>query len=106
MIPEIGHFALILAMLLALVAGIVPMLGARLAIEGWMRVAAPATCGQFGFVAIAFGCLAASFLDDDFSVIYVVGNSNSALPAIYGSPRSGAVTKARCCCGRCCSRSG
>ncbi|MDR5790989.1 MULTISPECIES: heme lyase CcmF/NrfE family subunit [unclassified Caballeronia] len=83
MIPEIGHFALILAMLLALVAGIVPMLGARLAIEGWMRVAAPAACGQFGFVAIAFGCLATSFLDDDFSVIYVVGNSNSALPAIY-----------------------
>jgi cytochrome c-type biogenesis protein CcmF len=83
MIPELGHFALILAMLLALIAGIVPMLGARFGIPQWMRVAAPAACGQFGFIAIAFGCLAASFLGDDFSVIYVVENSNSALPAIY-----------------------
>ncbi|SAK78504.1 cytochrome c assembly protein [Caballeronia pedi] len=83
MIVELGHFALILAMLLALVAGIVPMLGARFSIERWMRVAAPAAFGQFGFVAIAFGCLAAAFLGNDFSVIYVVGNSNSALPAIY-----------------------
>ncbi|SAK81438.1 cytochrome c assembly protein [Caballeronia hypogeia] len=83
MIPEIGHFALILAMLLALVAGVVPMLGARFTIDQWMRVAAPAAYGQFGFVAIAFGCLAASFLGNDFSVIYVVENSNSALPAIY-----------------------
>ncbi|BAN28103.1 heme lyase CcmF/NrfE family subunit [Caballeronia insecticola] len=83
MIPELGHFALILAMLLALVAGALPMLGAHFDIERWMRVAAPAACGQFVFVAIAFGCLTASFLGDDFSVIYVVGNSNSALPAIY-----------------------
>ena len=83
MIPELGHFALILAMLLALVAGIVPMIGAPLGIERWMRVAAPAACGQFAFLALAFGCLAASFLGNDFSVLYVAGNSNSALPAIY-----------------------
>ena len=83
MIPEIGQFALILALLLALTTGVLPVLGAQRGIEGWMRLAWPAARAQCGFVAIAFGCLAWSFLSNDFSVVYVVENSHSALPLIY-----------------------
>jgi cytochrome c-type biogenesis protein CcmF len=83
MIPEIGQFALILALLLALTTGVLPVLGAQRGIDAWMRLAWPAARGQFGFVALAFGCLAWSFLTNDFSVLYVVENSNSTLPAIY-----------------------
>ncbi|RFU49015.1 heme lyase CcmF/NrfE family subunit [Paraburkholderia sp. DHOC27] len=83
MIPEIGHFALIVALLLALISGVLPVLGARRGIEGWMRLAWPAARAQFGFVALAFGCLGWSFFNNDFSVLYVVENSNATLPAIY-----------------------
>ncbi|WP_120344676.1 heme lyase CcmF/NrfE family subunit [Paraburkholderia fungorum] len=83
MIPEIGHFALILALLLALTTATLPLLGAQLGIAGWMRLAWPAARAQCAFVALAFACLAWSFLSDDFSVAYVADNSNSALPAIY-----------------------
>jgi cytochrome c-type biogenesis protein CcmF len=83
MIPEIGHFALILALLLALCGGLLPMLGAQLRIEPFMRIATPAACGQFGFVLLACACLGRAFLSNDFSVIYVLQNSHSALPLIY-----------------------
>ncbi len=83
MIPEIGHFALILALVLAVITAALPLIGAQRGIEGWMRLAWPAARGQFVFVAIAFGSLAWSFLNNDFSVVYVVENSNSALPVIY-----------------------
>jgi cytochrome c-type biogenesis protein CcmF len=55
LIPEIGRFALILALLLALTTGVLPMLGAHRGIEGWMRLAWPDARAQCGFVAIAFG---------------------------------------------------
>ncbi len=83
MVPELGHFALILALLLALVQGIFPLLGAARGITGWMAIARPVAQGQFVFVAIAFGCLAYAFLSNDFSVAYVAENSNSALPWYY-----------------------
>ncbi|MFL9946990.1 heme lyase CcmF/NrfE family subunit [Paraburkholderia agricolaris] len=83
MIPEIGHFALILALLLALTTAILPLIGAQLGIAEWMRLAWPAARAQCAFVALAFACLAWSFLSNDFSVVYVADNSNSALPAIY-----------------------
>ncbi|HZZ04540.1 heme lyase CcmF/NrfE family subunit [Paraburkholderia sp.] len=83
MIPEIGHFALILALLLALTTAVLPLIGAQRGIAGWMRLAWPAARAQCAFVALAFACLAWSFLSDDFSVVYVADNSNSALPAIY-----------------------
>ncbi|MCC8405396.1 heme lyase CcmF/NrfE family subunit [Paraburkholderia sp. MMS20-SJTN17] len=83
MIPEIGHFALILALLLAVTTGVLPLLGAQLGLAGWMRVAWPAARAQFAFVALAFGALAWSFWRNDFSVVYVVENSNSALPGVY-----------------------
>src|ERR1700693_972439 len=83
MIPEIGHFALILALLLALTQGILPILGAARGVPAWMALARPAAHGQFTFVAIAFGCLAWSFVTNDFSVLNVASNSNSELPLHY-----------------------
>jgi cytochrome c-type biogenesis protein CcmF len=83
MVPEIGHFALILALLLALAQGIFPLAGAARGRREWMALARPAARGQFCFVAIAFGCLAWSFMSNDFSVLNVATNSNSELPLHY-----------------------
>ena len=83
MIPELGHFALILALLLALVQGILPLVGAARNNLALISVAKPAARAQFLFVAIAFGCLAYSFLTNDFSVLNVTRNSHSRLPEIY-----------------------
>jgi cytochrome c-type biogenesis protein CcmF len=83
MIPELGHFALIVALLLALAQGILPIVGAHRGNPALMAVARPAAQGQFVFVALAFGCLAYAFLTHDFSVENVARNSYSQLPAIY-----------------------
>ena len=83
MIPEIGQFALILALLLAVVQGVLPIFGAARVNPVWMDIARPAAQGQFTFVAIAFGCLAWSFIQNDFSVLNVATNSNSQLPIQY-----------------------
>jgi cytochrome c-type biogenesis protein CcmF len=83
MIPEIGQFALSIALCLALVQGIVPLLGAQRGQPEWMAVARPAARGQFLFVGIAFVCLTYAFIAHDFSVRYVAENSNSALPLPY-----------------------
>ncbi|MBI3902355.1 MAG: heme lyase CcmF/NrfE family subunit [Nitrosomonadales bacterium] len=83
MIPEIGHFALMLAIALALVQGILPLVGAARGNTMLMGVARPAAFGHFTFVALAFACLAQSFLGNDFSVLYVAQHSNSQLPSYY-----------------------
>ena len=83
MIPEIGQFSLILALLLAFTQGVLPIAGAARGNQAWMAVARPAAQGQFVFVAIAFGCLAWSFVQNDFSVLNVATNSNSQLPIQY-----------------------
>src|SRR6185503_7936770 len=83
MIPELGNFALILALLLALIQGTLPIIGASRGIPSWIALARPVVQGQFVFVAIAFFCLAYSFATSDFSVINVVQNSNSKLPLQY-----------------------
>ena len=83
MIPEIGHFALIVALLVALVQGVVPMVGAARRDGALMAVAVPAARMQFVLVAIAFGCLAYAFVTSDFSVENVAQHSNSHLPAHY-----------------------
>jgi cytochrome c-type biogenesis protein CcmF len=83
MIPEIGHFALIVALCIALVQSILPMVGAARGDRRLMALARPAAQGQFVFVAIAFGCLAWSFVHNDFSVLNVASNSNSTLPGAY-----------------------
>ncbi len=83
MIPELGQFALILALTIALVQGTLPLVGAAKRNPGFMAVARPAAQGQFVFVAIAFGCLAWSFYANDFTVLNVATNSNSKLPTAY-----------------------
>ena len=83
MIPEIGQMALILALGLALVQGVLPIIGAAKRRLAWMAIAGPAAQGQFAFVAIALACLAWSFYANDFSVQYVASNSNSKLPLAY-----------------------
>ncbi len=83
MIPELGHFALIVALLLALTQAILPLYGAQRGNFALMAVARPAAQGQFAFVAVAFACLAYSFLVNDFSVENVARNSFSQLPEIY-----------------------
>jgi cytochrome c-type biogenesis protein CcmF len=83
MIPEIGHFALILALSLALVQTIFPLIGTARGIPNWMAVARPAAVGQFLFMALAYGCLTYAFVYNDFSLLYVAGHSNTALPLVY-----------------------
>ena len=83
MIPELGHFSLILALLLALVLGTLPIIGAANGVRAWMALARPVARGQFLFVAFAWGCLAYSFVTSDFSVLNVATNSNSQLPGYY-----------------------
>ena len=80
MIPEIGNFSLILALLLALIQGTLPIIGAARNIPSWMALARPVVQGQFVFVLIAFLCLAYSFASSDFSVLNVAKNSNTELP--------------------------
>jgi len=83
MIPEIGQFALILALLLALMQATMPLIGAARGNRAWIAVAIPAGQAQFIFVAIAFCCLGYSFITNDFSVLNVATNSNSQLPLHY-----------------------
>ncbi|WP_250623535.1 heme lyase CcmF/NrfE family subunit [Pinirhizobacter soli] len=83
MIPELGQLALILAMLLALVQGVVPVVGAWRGNSALMSLARPMAAGQFVFVALAMGILVHAFLTFDFSVGYVAANSNLALPWYY-----------------------
>src|SRR5437868_15354345 len=83
MIAEFGHYALVLALALALVEASVPMVGARKNDPVLMAVAGPAALAQFAFVAIAFAALISSYVRSDFSVINVFENSHSAKPLIY-----------------------
>ncbi|AXY42025.1 heme lyase CcmF/NrfE family subunit [Halomonas sp. JS92-SW72] len=83
MIPEIGHYALVIALLLATVQAVMPLAGAATRRPLWMAYARPMAAGQFLFVAIAYACLTASYMLDDFSVMNVANNSNSMLPWYY-----------------------
>ncbi|MBT8423104.1 MAG: heme lyase CcmF/NrfE family subunit [Gammaproteobacteria bacterium] len=83
MIPELGNFALILAMCLALAQAIVPIAGAQLGRRDWMLMARPAAAGQFVFIAVAIIVLLQAFYADDFTVRYVAMNSNRSLPDFY-----------------------
>jgi cytochrome c-type biogenesis protein CcmF len=83
MIPELGHFALILALPVALVLGILPLLGAARGNAAWIALARPAAQVQFLLVAFSFGCLTWAFYANDFSVVYVAQHSNSLLPTMY-----------------------
>jgi cytochrome c-type biogenesis protein CcmF len=83
MIPELGHYALMLALGLALIQGTMPIVGTRTDDPVLMSMAAPTALAQFFFVAIAFGSLAICYVTSDFSVLNVFENSNSHMPFIY-----------------------
>ncbi|MGP8035514.1 MAG: heme lyase CcmF/NrfE family subunit, partial [Steroidobacteraceae bacterium] len=83
MLPELGQFALILALLLAGLQAFFGIAGPGLGRERWTAAVTSAVAGQFVMVATAVGCLVASFVNEDFSVRYVAENSNSALPLFY-----------------------
>jgi len=83
MIPELGHYALTLALGLALIQGTMPIVGARTDDPVLMSVAAPTAVAQFAFVAMAFAALAVCYVISDFSVVNVYENSNSQMPFIY-----------------------
>ena len=83
MIPEIGHFALVLSLLLAVSQAAFSLAGAARGHAGWMAAGRSAVVGQFVFVALAFGALVFAFVERDFSVAYVATNSNSELPLFY-----------------------
>src|SRR5215212_7842014 len=83
MIAELGHYALVLALALALIQACVPLYGAQRNDTALMSVATSTAVVQFCFVAIAFGALVACYLRSDFSVVNVFENSHSAKPLIY-----------------------
>ena len=83
MIPELGNFALILAALVALILGTLPLLGAHHNRMTWVAVARPATSALALLVTFSFACLAHAFVNNDFSVVYVAQHSNSLLPLQY-----------------------
>ena len=83
MIVEIGHFALILALLVGIVQMVVPFLGARWRDARLMAVGEPAAMAQLALLWISFAALSYAYLTSDFSVVNVAQNSHSAKPAIY-----------------------
>ena len=83
MMPEIGHYALVLALALALIQSVAPLVGARTQDVTLMRLANSTGIVQFIFVAVAFGALATCYLTSDFSVANVYENSHSRMPTIY-----------------------
>ncbi|HVI25138.1 MAG TPA: heme lyase CcmF/NrfE family subunit [Xanthomonadaceae bacterium] len=83
MLPELGQFALILALLVAALQAALPLAGAKRGIGAWMAVARPAAYAQLGLVVLAFVVLTLGFVQQDFSLRYVAENSNSLLPWYY-----------------------
>ncbi len=83
MTPELGHFALVIALALAIAQVVLSLAGARTGRASWLATARPIAVGQFVFVALAFAALTWSFVNNDFSVLNVASHSNSKLPAHY-----------------------
>ena len=83
MIPELGNFSLVLALSLALLLSVLPMVGVYKNNQMLMTLSRPLCSGIWVFMVISFACLAWAFLHDDFSVAYVSRNSNSLLPVYY-----------------------
>ena len=83
MIAEVGQFSLILALFMALIQSLLPIIGAHRLINGWVAVARPSAYAQLLFMAVSYACLTYAFLVHDFSILYVANNSNTALPTMY-----------------------
>ncbi len=83
MIPELGNFAVMLALCLAVLQATIPLTGAFTGNQLWMSLSRPLSSGIWVFMALSFACLAYAFLHDDFSVAYIARNSNTLLPWYY-----------------------
>ena len=83
MIPEIGQFALILALAMALSQSVLPLFGAGNGNASWIALAKPSARAQFLFMIVAYVCLTWAFVTDDFSVALAANHSNSMLPLAY-----------------------
>ncbi len=83
MTAELGHYALILALIMALVQSVLPLIGAHRRDHTLMALAGPAVIGQFVFVSMAFACLMYAYVVSDFSVMNVAANSHSDKPLLY-----------------------
>ncbi|MDH4981317.1 heme lyase CcmF/NrfE family subunit [Hyphomicrobium sp. D-2] len=83
MVVELGHFALVLALLVAIFQMLVPFYGSRVGDDRMMAVADPAAICQLGLLSLAFLCLTIAYVSSDFSVANVVANSHSTKPLIY-----------------------
>ena len=83
MIIELGHFTLLLALLVACVQMVLPLVGAHKGWIGWMAVAAPAALAQATLLAFSFGALTYAFVTSDFSVRLVAMNSHTLKPMLY-----------------------
>lgn len=83
MTAELGHYALILAAIVAIAQSIIPLMGAQKRWADWMEFSVPAAQVQFMLVAISFAMLTWAFITSDFSVELVASNSHSAKPMLY-----------------------
>ena len=83
MLPELGLLSLLIALVLAVLLGTLPLIGAQRGNAALMATARPLAFSQLVFIGVAFVVLAHAFLVHDFSVAYVAQNSNSLLPDIY-----------------------
>ncbi len=83
MTAELGHFALILAMFIAMVQATLPLIGAQKNLPVWIELANPASYLQLALTTFAFGCLIHVYLISDFTVVNVVQNSHTAKPVLY-----------------------
>ena len=83
MFIELGHFALALALCLAVIQAVVPLAGAARGLAGWMEVGRSAAVAHFALVAVSFAALTHAYVTSDFSVANVVANSHSTKPMLY-----------------------
>ena len=83
MIPELGHFMLVLALAAAITQAFFGLAGPALGRQAWVEVARPAVIAQFALVSLSLAALVYAFVQNDFSVEYVAANSNTALPIGY-----------------------
>jgi cytochrome c-type biogenesis protein CcmF len=83
MLAELGHYALVLALALALIQSVAPLIGARKGDAALMALGSSTALMQFVFVALSFGALTACYLTSDFSVANVFENSHSQMPVLY-----------------------
>ena len=83
MIPELGHFALILAAIVSIILGTLPLIGAHRNRLAWVALARPAAAAMALLITFSFACLTQAFVANDFSVAYVANHSNSLLPIQY-----------------------